>query len=113
MPIYEYLCEQCHRISTFLTLRISEVLEPYCTACGSKKVTRILSRVSIIKGEERHIEGLLDPHNLSSLDENDPRTIERFMKKMGGTLKDELGDGFDEAMEEAMASHTSKPEEDL
>ncbi|HBE45103.1 MAG TPA: FmdB family transcriptional regulator [Deltaproteobacteria bacterium] len=113
MPIYEYICSQCHRISSFLLLRASERLEPYCTSCGSKKVTRVLSHVSVIKSEERRIEGLLDPHNLSGLDENDPRSIEKFMKKMDGPLKDEIGEGFDEAMEEAMNVSTPNAEETL
>ncbi|HPP06967.1 MAG TPA: hypothetical protein PLW88_06320, partial [Syntrophorhabdaceae bacterium] len=65
---------------------------------------RIISRVAVIRGEEKRMESLLDPSNLSGIDENDPRSIERFMKKMGRELGDELGEGFEESIEEAMAA---------
>ena len=38
MPIYEYHCDACGRTSSFLLLRVSEELTPYCKGCGSKDV---------------------------------------------------------------------------
>jgi putative FmdB family regulatory protein len=113
MPIYEYRCSACNRLSSFLLLRVTEEIEPYCKNCGSKDVTKLISRVSIIRSEEKRIEGLLDPSKLSGLDESDPGSIEKFMRKMGGELGDELGQGFEESMEEAMGGGGFTPEEDL
>jgi len=107
MPIYEYQCKGCKKISSFLLLRTTEEIEPFCKACGSRDVVLIISRVAVIRGEEKRMESLLDPSNLSGLDENDPRSIERFMKKMGRELGDELGEGFEESIEEAMAAECS------
>ncbi|MCX8111296.1 MAG: zinc ribbon domain-containing protein [Syntrophorhabdaceae bacterium] len=104
MPIYEYQCKDCKKISSFLLLRTTEEIEPFCKACGGRDVVRIISRVAVIKGEEKRMESLLDPCKLSGLDENDPRSIEKFIKKMGRELGDELGEGFEESMEEAMAA---------
>lgn len=106
MPIYEYRCEACGRVSSFLLLRASEEVNPFCRQCGSKEVTRILSRVAVLKSEEQRMESLLDPSKFSGLDENDPASIERVMKKMGRELGDELGEGFEESMEEAMAEES-------
>jgi hypothetical protein len=42
--------------------------------------------------------------SLSDLDENDPASVARFMKKMGREFGDDLGDDFESAMDEAMAA---------
>jgi len=113
MPIYEYYCDRCKKASSFLLLRATEEIEPYCKSCNTKDVRRILSRVSILKSEESRMESLLDPSRLSGLDENDPRSVEKLMKRMGRELGDELGEGFEQEMEEAMSESGSTPQEDL
>jgi putative FmdB family regulatory protein len=113
MPIYEYYCDRCKKVSSFLLLRATEEIEPYCKSCNTKDVRRILSRVSILKSEESRMESLLDPSKLSGLDENDPRSVEKLMKRMGRELGDELGEGFEQEMEEAMSESGSTPQEDL
>lgn len=99
MPIYEYECLKCKRISSFLVLRAKEE-EIYCKYCGSKEVKRILSRVSLLKGEEKRMESLLDPSKLSDFDEKDPRSVERFVKRIGKELGEDVSD-FEEIVEEA------------
>ena len=113
MPIYEYYCDRCKKVSSFLLLRATEEIEPYCKSCNAKDVRRILSRVSVLKSEESRMESLLDPSKLSGLDENDPRSVEKLMKRMGRELGDELGEGFEQEMEEAMTESESTPQEDL
>jgi putative FmdB family regulatory protein len=102
MPIYEYRCNDCGRLSSFLLLRATEALEPYCKSCGSKKVSRVLSRIVVPRSEERRVEGLFNPARFSDLDENDPRSIERLVKKIGSELGDELGEDLGQSMEEAL-----------
>ena len=113
MPIYEYYCESCRKVSSFLLMRASEEIRPYCKNCKSPEVRRILSRVAVIKSEEKRMESLLDPSKFSDLDENDPRSVERMMKRMGRELGDELGEGFEEEMEETLSSPGAAIEEDL
>jgi putative FmdB family regulatory protein len=113
MPIYEYYCEHCKKVSSFLLLRATEEIEPYCKSCNTKDVRRILSRVSVLKSEEKRMESLLDPSKLSGLDENDPRSVERLMRRMGRELGDEMGEGFEQEMEEALTDSDASPQEDL
>ncbi|OPY75098.1 MAG: Zinc ribbon domain protein [Syntrophorhabdus sp. PtaU1.Bin058] len=94
MPIYEYQCSACKKISSFLLLRVTEEVEPYCKHCGDRRVTRVLSAVHVLRGEEKRIEGLLDPSRFSGLDENDPASIEKTVKRLGRDLGGEIGEGW-------------------
>jgi putative FmdB family regulatory protein len=113
MPIYEYYCDQCKKTSSFLLLRATEEIEPFCKSCNTKDVRRILSRVSVLKSEEKRMESLLDPSKLSGLDENDPRSVEKLMRRMGRELGDEMGEGFEQEMEEALTGSDASSQEDL
>ena len=113
MPIYEYYCDACKRTSSFLLLRADEAFEPRCKRCKSPAVRRVLSRVAVIRSEEKRMESLLDPGKLGDLDENDPRSMEKLMKRMGSEFGDELGEGPEGEMEEALAGGETIPEADL
>jgi putative FmdB family regulatory protein len=102
MPIYEYRCLDCGRKSVFITLSIKSSFFPKCKGCGSKNLEKLISRVAIFRSEESRLESLADPSKLAGLDENDPRSIARWMKKMGKEMGEDLGEDFDQAVEEAM-----------
>lgn len=44
MPIYEYACADCGEVSEVLVLRRSDEAEVACKACGSRGVSRQMSR---------------------------------------------------------------------
>jgi len=91
MPIYEYRCQDCRRrISLFF--RSFEEIEtnPICPRCGGTRLTRLISRISVVRSEESRIDDMADPSMLSDLDENDPKSIARWMRKMGA----EAGEGM-------------------
>jgi putative FmdB family regulatory protein len=101
MPIYEYRCNQCRKKVSILTLRASEKIEERCEHCGSTSLTRLLSRFALTRSEESRLDSLADPANLSGLDESDPRTMARWMRKMGKEMGDEFGGAdFDEMIDE-------------
>ena len=105
MALYEYRCTACRKRVTILTLRASEVVDAVCDKCGSRTLERLLSRFALGRSEESRMEALADPSNLSGLDENDPASMARWMKKMGREMGDELGDVGDiDAMADEMAS---------
>jgi putative FmdB family regulatory protein len=108
MPIYEYECGDCHRRISLLILKPSAAEPPRCPRCGGSALTRLMSRFATIKSEEARLESLGDPDNFGDVDENDPASVARFMKKMGQEFGEDLGDDFDEAIDEAM----SEPEGD-
>jgi len=100
MPIYEYRCRTCGKKSTYVTLSVKAALEPACRSCGSRDVVKLVSRVSISRSEESRMESLADPSKLSGVDENDPKSLARWMKKMGKEMGGDLDESIDEAMEQ-------------
>jgi hypothetical protein len=62
-----------------------------------------MSRFARIKSEDERLDSLGDPSSLGDLDEDDPASMARFMKKMGQEFGDDLGDDFGEAVDEAMS----------
>lgn len=98
MPLYEYRCLNCNKRSTILVLSLANQAPAACSHCASTQVERILSRFASPKSEEARLEALADPSNLAGLDENDPESMNRFMKTMGEEMGEDLGDDFSEAM---------------
>lgn len=100
MPIYEFLCRDCRKRSSILVLSLRNPAPASCRHCGSAKVERILSRFAAPKSEEARLESLADPDNLGGVDENDPQSVARFMKKMGEEMGEDFGDEMEQMMEE-------------
>jgi putative FmdB family regulatory protein len=101
MPIYEYRCRKCGKRFSVLTLRISETPSPKCDKCGSRAADRLMSRFAMPKSEDARMESLADPSKLGGLDENDPKSVSRWMRKMGKEMGDEFGgEDVDEMMDE-------------
>jgi putative FmdB family regulatory protein len=103
MPIYEYECHDCRRRVSLLIRSLSSTEPPACPRCGGASLTRLMSRFATVKSEEARLESLASDGSFGDLDENDPGSVARFMKKMGKELGDDLGDDFDSAVDEAMA----------
>jgi putative FmdB family regulatory protein len=102
MPIYEYRCKECRRISSFLLLNLRDPFVPVCKQCGSHSLERVLSRVHVRLSEETRLERLADPSVWSGVDENDPKSVAKVLKKMGQEMGEDFPGEVDEMMEEAM-----------
>lgn len=105
MPIYEYRCQDCGRKVSIFWRSLSAVDEKnaLCERCGSRRLTRLVSRVRVMRGAESSDldtgggdDALLD--EMAGLDENDPRALGRFMRKMAQESGEDLGPEFDEVV---------------
>ena len=57
------------------------------------------------------MESLADPSKWSGLDEKDPKSMAKWMKRMGKEMGEDLGDDVDQMVDEAMEEErASKPE---
>ena len=102
MPIYEYRCSKCGRKSEFITFRVSEPVAAGCRHCGSELMQKVPSRVRVRMSEETRMERLSDPALMEGLDENDPRSMAKWMKKIGHQMGDDMDGDVDAMVEEAM-----------
>jgi len=111
MPIYEYRCHGCGRRVSILwrTFSEAETGVPVCPRCGSEDLTRLISRVRVVRSEESRLEDLADPSSLADLDENDPKSIARWMRRMSRELGEDLGEEFEEVVDRLEAGQS--PEE--
>jgi putative FmdB family regulatory protein len=104
MPIYEFACPKCRRIFSFLSKRVKPGRLPACPKCGSKKMSRQISRFALTRGlpepaakgemagGEAPLPDFNDPRvgrammemerDMEHLDENNPRYMAHMMKKM-------------------------------
>jgi putative FmdB family regulatory protein len=103
MPIYEYTCHDCkHRVSLlWRSFADAENREPVCPRCGGTNVTRLISRVAVVRSEGGRLDDLSDSSAdsaLSGLDENDPKSLARFMRKMADETGEDLGPEFEEVV---------------
>jgi putative FmdB family regulatory protein len=100
MPIYEYRCEACGRIFSFLYGVARDSRDPACPVCQGKALSRLISRVARVRSEEAMLEDLADPTRIGDVE--DPRSIARWAKKMGSALGDEAGEDFGDVVDEMM-----------
>ena len=98
MPIYEYRCSDCKKkVSVFFrTLSAVDHNAARCPICGGKNLTRLVSRVRALRSEESRLGNLADESALAGLDENDPKSMGRWMRKMATEAGEEMPPEFDE-----------------
>ncbi len=94
MPIYEFRCQRCRRRTSVFTRSISATIEAVCSHCGSPDMSRVISRVAVLRSEDDALSGL-DESSLSDVDENDPRSMARWVRKMSS----QMGEPMDNQME--------------
>ncbi|KPK46592.1 MAG: hypothetical protein AMJ77_05690 [Dehalococcoidia bacterium SM23_28_2] len=70
-----------------------------CSHCGSSELTRLMSRVAVLRSEEDHLEGLASDASLADVDESDPRSLARWARRMGREMGEDLGPEFDEVVD--------------
>lgn len=97
MPVYEYRCQDCNRRFSRFFWRMADAADAKCR-CGSAKLEQLVSRVSMLKSEERRLESMADPSKWGDIDENDPKSVARMMKKLGSEMGEDLGPEFNEAV---------------
>ena len=99
MPIYEYKCEKCGKVASVFVRGFSVSIVPKCPICGSDDLRKLVSRFSVVKSEESRLDDLADSGAFGDIDENDPRSVARWAKRMSREMGEDLGDDFHEMVD--------------
>jgi putative FmdB family regulatory protein len=100
MPLYEYRCKDCrHRVSVFQSYSDYGKIQPACPDCGGGHLERLISRVRFARSEESRLDWLADPTAWGNIDEQDPRSMAKMMRRMGSELGEEMGPEFTETVD--------------
>ncbi len=103
MPIYEYKCQKCKKsFSVFCKIKDREE-SPACEKCGSNSTSLLVSRFKTVRSEDQILESMADPSSLSGLDENDPRSVAKWAKKMAREMGEDMGDEIEAMAEEEIS----------
>ncbi|HEY4722825.1 MAG TPA: zinc ribbon domain-containing protein [Anaerolineae bacterium] len=101
MPIYEYRCANCKKKVSVFFRSFSEVdhAAARCPNCNGSHLTRLVSKVRVIRGASgsSNSEGV-DDSMLDGLDESDPRSLGKMMRRMADETGEDLGPEFGEVV---------------
>lgn len=99
MPIYEYRCAACSRRTSMLVRSFAaEAIS--CPTCGSKELRKLVSRFAVVRSEESRLDAMADPANFAGVDEQDPRSVARWARRMGKEMGEDAGPEFDQMVEQ-------------
>ena len=102
MPIYEYKCRKCGRLTSVFLRSAGSPAETRCKACGSRSLERAISAFAYRRSESSVLADYgAEPKRLE--DYKDPRQIgrwtERKFKEMGVDVPKEAREMIDAARE--------------
>jgi putative FmdB family regulatory protein len=100
MPIYEYTCADCHRRVSLLwrSFADAENRPAICPRCGGSNLTRLISRVAVLRTKDSRLDSLTDPAAGGGFDEDDPKSLARLMRQMADETGEALEPEFDEVI---------------
>ena len=100
MPIYEYYCHDCRkRVNVFFrTISVASDAAARCPNCEGAHLRRLVSRVAVLRSEDSRLDNLADDSFVSGLENEDPRAMAGFMRRMS----DEMGEPLDPEMHEVV-----------
>jgi len=97
MPIYEYGCLACRKRTSVFVRSMSAPVKAACEHCGSRKLRRLISRVTVARSASGGGDGF-DESMLAGIDESDPRSVAQFARRMRDEMGEDAGPEFDEAI---------------
>jgi putative FmdB family regulatory protein len=100
MPIYEYRCHNCRRRVNLYIRFTAEDSQPACPQCESTNLSRLFSTFAIRKSDSSVYEGIFsDSHLVKGLENDDPRALAEWNRRMGSSMDEEVAPEYEEMLE--------------
>ena len=93
MPIYEYLCDGCGRVTSAIIMKPREEEGLRCQHCGAAELVRIISRCTFHKTETQRLNEFDTQAPRDDAFYKDSRNIGLWAKKRAKEKKDDSGGG--------------------
>ncbi len=106
MPIYEYRCSACNRRTSVFVRSVSSPVRATCEHCGSARLTRVMSKFAIQRGSGGGSDDFDDLAGIEEVDENDPRSVARWARRMRKETGEDVGPEFDEMIDRLEAGES-------
>ncbi len=112
MPIYEYTCAECRRLTSVFLRSMGAETDAACRHCGSKRLSRAFSRFAYHRSEQRVLEEYgAEPKRPE--DYRDPRQIGRWVERKFDEYGMALPDQAREMIDAAREGEFPKPVDEL
>ena len=113
MPIYEFRCADCNRVTNFFTRKIDTISNPPCDHCASANTSRMMSRFGRSFSRSDIIDRYGEPGRGGPDDYRDPRQIGSWVEKRFEEYGMDLPDGAREMIDAAREGEFPDPVKDL
>jgi len=114
MPIYEYRCKDCGRLTSVFTRSVSQAVEPACSHCGGTALERAPSKFAYHRTEQQILEQYGTPEPGAGPDAyKDPRQIGRWVEKRFDEMGMELPSEARKMIDAAREGEFPEPVKDL
>jgi len=114
VPIYEYRCAKCRRLTSVWVRSMNDTVPPKCEKCGSTELSRVMSKVAYHRTTERVWEESGPPSANPSDDYyKDPRNIGRWTEKRLEELGVDMPSETREMIDAARDGQMPAPLDDL
>jgi len=112
VPIYEYTCSDCSRLTSVFLKSMSSKKKPVCSHCGGKKLSRALSRFAYHQSEQQVLERHgAEPRSMEEY--KDPRQIGQWVERKFDDYGMELPDKAREMIDSAREGELPSPVDEL
>jgi len=112
MPIYEFVCRDCGRLTSIFIKTMGAAYEACCRHCGSERLERALSRFAYHKSAQAILEQYgSEPKRLE--DYKDPRQIGRWVERKFDQFGMEVPKEAREMIDAAREGEFPEPVKDL
>ncbi|MGB6838502.1 MAG: zinc ribbon domain-containing protein [Dehalococcoidia bacterium] len=112
MPIYEFKCADCGRLSSIFTKSVGKEFEATCQHCGGRNLSRAVSRFAYHRSEQAVL-GQYGAEPKRVEDYKDPRQIGRWTERKFKEYGLELPEKAREMIDAAREGELPEPVKDL
>jgi putative FmdB family regulatory protein len=114
MPIYEFICQNCHKRLSFFVRDVSAPFAPQCSSCGNANLSRVISGFAYHRSLKTAWEESGEPTMHPSDDYyRDPRNIGRWAEKKFQDMGEEMPSQLHEKIQAAREGVLPEPLKDL